>query len=132
MPRIPLWKLIAIALAAAALLSGCVSTRTVLIPPGEPVQLAEPVRAYVYVDVDGQRIRSESPVTLPEGWWCLPDPMEGHEQSSLPANKLALAYRNDQGINPVVGHGAIDLLGAVHEVHGESLRPPKRAQGVGV
>ena len=48
-------------------------TRTVLIPPGEPVQLAEPVEAYVYVDVGGKRERSAEKVTLPEGWWCLPD-----------------------------------------------------------
>ncbi len=73
MRRISLWKLIAIALAVIALLSGCVSTRTVLIPPGEPVQLAEPVKAHVYTEVDGKRIRSENRVTLPEGWWCLPD-----------------------------------------------------------
>jgi len=72
--RIPLWKLIAIAAAAGALLSGCVSTKTILIPPGEPVQLAEPVEAYVFVDVDGQRVRSDNRVTLPAGWWCLPDP----------------------------------------------------------
>jgi len=62
------------ALALAVLLSGCGATRTVLIPPGEPVQLAEPVKAHIYVDVGGQRVRSESPVVLPEGWWCLPDP----------------------------------------------------------
>ena len=76
MRRIPLWKLIAIALVVIALLSGCGGTRTVLIPPGEPVQLAEPVKARVYVTVEGRRIRSESPVTLPEGWWCLPDPQK--------------------------------------------------------
>ena len=76
MPRIPLWKLIAIALAVIALLGGCVSTRTVLIPPGEPVQLAEPVDAYVYIDADGKRERSDNRVTLPEGWWCLPEPEE--------------------------------------------------------
>ena len=76
MSRIPLWKQIAIALAVIALLSGCVRTRTVLIPPGEPVQLAEPVEAHVYVTVAGKRQRSDSRVTLPEGWWCLPEPEE--------------------------------------------------------
>ena len=44
-----------------------------LIPPGEPVQLAEPVKAHVYIEVEGKRIRSKNRVTLPEGWWCLPD-----------------------------------------------------------
>ena len=70
------WRLIAIVLAAIVLLSGCGGTRTVLIPPGEPVQLAEPVKAYVYVDVSGKRIKSENRITLPEGWWVLPDPQE--------------------------------------------------------
>jgi hypothetical protein len=74
MRRIPLWKLIAVAVVVIALLSGCGGTRTVLVPPGEPVQLAEPVKARIYVEVGGQRVRSESPVVLPEGWWCLPDP----------------------------------------------------------
>ena len=68
MHRIPLWKLTAIALGVIALLSGCVSTKTILIPPGEPVQLAEPVKAHVYIEVEGRRIRSENRVMLPEGW----------------------------------------------------------------
>ena len=67
-------KLIAIALVATVSLGGCVSTKTILIPPGEPVQLAEPVDAYVFVDIDGERMRSDNRVTLPAGWWCLPDP----------------------------------------------------------
>ena len=45
-----------------------------LIPPGEPVQLAESVDAYVYVMVDGVKMKSENRVVLPEGWFCLPDP----------------------------------------------------------
>ena len=73
MKRIRPWKLIAIVIAVIALLSGCGGTRTVLIPPGEPVQLAEPVKAYVYVDVKGKREKSGNRITLPEGWWCLPD-----------------------------------------------------------
>ncbi len=66
-------KLIAIALVATVSLGGCVSTKTILIPPGEPVQLAEPIDVYVFVDIDGRRIRSENRVILPAGWWCLPD-----------------------------------------------------------
>jgi len=34
------------------------------------------VKAYVYVDVAGKREKSANRVTLPEGWWCLPDPGE--------------------------------------------------------
>ncbi len=74
MRRTLLSKLAAIVLAAAAWCGGCGSTRTVLVPPGEPVQLAEPVRAYIYVDVGGRRERSAARVTLPAGWWCLADP----------------------------------------------------------
>lgn len=50
--------------------SGCVGRKVVLVPPGEPVQLAEPVRAYIYVNGE----RSAGRVTLPQGWWVLPDP----------------------------------------------------------
>jgi len=62
--------------AALALSAGCelIKTRVVMIPPGEPVQLAEPVSAHIYVQVEGRREKSENRVTLPEGWWVLPDP----------------------------------------------------------
>jgi len=75
MRRIRLCLLLATALALIVFASGCglIKTRTVLIPPGEPVQLAEPVKAYVYIDVAGKRERSGNRVELPEGWWCLPD-----------------------------------------------------------
>jgi len=57
--------------------SGCASLsarpRVVLVPAGDPVQLAEPVKGYVYVQIDGERVRSQNRVELPEGWWCLPD-----------------------------------------------------------
>jgi hypothetical protein len=52
--------------------SGC-STRVVLVPSGEPVRLAEPVRAKVWViDASGNQIKSANRVTLPEGWYALP------------------------------------------------------------
>jgi len=53
--------------------SGC-ATRTVLIPPGEPVRLRETIRhAKVWVaDKDGKEIPGV--VDLPEGWYALPDP----------------------------------------------------------
>ena len=67
--------LIATVLVLSVFASGCglIKTRTVLIPAGEPVQLAEPVEAYVYIDVAGKRERSANRVELPEGWWCLPE-----------------------------------------------------------
>lgn len=57
---------------ASACLSGC-WTRVVLIPPGEPVRLREPVQAKVWIaDASGQEIPAV--VELPAGWYCLPDP----------------------------------------------------------
>jgi len=53
-----------------------VRQRVILVPSGEPVQLAEDVKAHVYVIVDGERVRSDNRVTLPTGWWCLMDPKE--------------------------------------------------------
>jgi len=75
MRRIPPCLLLAIAIGLSVFASGCgiIRTRTVLVPPGEPVQLAEPVKAHVYIDVAGKRERSTNRVVLPEGWWCLPD-----------------------------------------------------------
>jgi hypothetical protein len=43
----------------------------VLVPPGDPVQIREPVKARVWVfDAQGQRAASE--VELPAGWYALP------------------------------------------------------------
>ena len=65
-------------------LSGC-ATRTVLVPPGEPVRLRETIRsAKVWVaDKDGREIPGV--VDLPEGWYALPDP--GPEPSPKPEPK---------------------------------------------
>ena len=65
---------IGIVLVVSACFVGCVRQRTVLVPAGECVQLAEPVEAYIYVAVAGHRERSAHRVILPEGWWVLPDP----------------------------------------------------------
>jgi len=53
----------------SAFAGGCGGKRVVLVPAGEPVQLAEDVKAYVYVNGE----RSANRVMLPHGWWCLPD-----------------------------------------------------------
>ena len=53
---------------ALALLSGC--TRTVFVPDGTPVRLAETVkRAKVWVMVDGKPVRSV--MDIPAGWYCV-------------------------------------------------------------
>lgn len=75
--RLLLKRAALILICATASLSGCVNPnpRVVLIPPGEPVQLAEPVTARVYIKgADGVRVESKNRVTIPEGYFALPDP----------------------------------------------------------
>ena len=74
MSRIQALSLIGILLVASVFLTGCVQQRAILIPPGEPVQLAEPVKAHIFVEVDGKIVRSDNRVTIPAGWFALPDP----------------------------------------------------------
>lgn len=58
---------------ASACLSGC-GTRTVLVPPGEPVRLRKSIKgAQIWAaDKNGKEI--EGTADLPEGWYVLPDP----------------------------------------------------------
>ena len=54
------------------IISGC-SSRVIYVPHGQPVRLAESVRARVYVpDKDGQQVKSQNRITIPEGWYALP------------------------------------------------------------
>jgi hypothetical protein len=69
--------LIATLLCVIGLIAGCwslVRERVILIPSGEPVQLAECVEAYVYITVAGEKVKTPNRITIPAGWWCLPDP----------------------------------------------------------
>lgn len=51
---------------------GCTS-RVILVPDGQPVMLAEPVKAKVYAfDATGKLVPSSNRVTLPAGWYALP------------------------------------------------------------
>jgi hypothetical protein len=46
-----------------------------MVPDGEPVRLAEPVKARVWViDQKGQSVKSQNRVPIPAGWYALPDP----------------------------------------------------------
>lgn len=50
---------------------GC-RTKVILVPNGDPVLLAEPVRAKVYAfDRDG-KLSGPSTVKIPAGWYALP------------------------------------------------------------
>ena len=51
---------------------GC-QTRVILVPDGQPVMLAEPVKAKIYAfDSKGNLVPSSNKVTLPAGWYALP------------------------------------------------------------
>ena len=69
-------KLLLLASATTLLVTGCLFTRTVYVPHGQAVRLAEPIdNAAVWVKTsDGETVRGN--VDLPEGWFCLPDPGE--------------------------------------------------------
>ena len=66
----PSRMLMAMLLVAAVFAGGCVRRRVVLVPPGEPIQLAESVKAHVYVTADGPTVcrvpsTNRSPVWTP-------------------------------------------------------------------
>jgi hypothetical protein len=57
-------------------LTGC-GTTVLLVPPGTPVQLAEPVKAHVFVvQQDGTKIKSTNRIEIPAGWWAADVPEE--------------------------------------------------------
>lgn len=59
-------------IALIAMSSGCAS-RVILVPEGEPLLLADSVKAHVFVMApDGKLVRSQNRVTIPAGWYALP------------------------------------------------------------
>ena len=51
---------------------GC-QTKVILVPEGQPVMLAEPVKVRVYAfDPNGKLVPSSNKVVLPAGWYALP------------------------------------------------------------
>lgn len=67
-----LWLIVTL-LCGIASVAGCVRRKVILVPAGEPVMLAEDVKARIYIKVDGKLVKSPNRVTIPAGWWCLPD-----------------------------------------------------------
>jgi hypothetical protein len=51
---------------------GCQVTKVVMVPHGEPVMLAKPVKASVYAFDQDKKLVGPSKVTLPAGWYVLP------------------------------------------------------------
>jgi len=68
------------------MLPGCavMGSRVVIVPPGQPCQIAKAVKAKVRAqDANGKLLEGQNDVILPEGWWVLPDPGAG--KKPLPA-----------------------------------------------
>jgi hypothetical protein len=51
---------------------GCQVAKVVLVPSGDPVMLAKPVKASVYGFDKDKKLVGPSTVTLPAGWYVLP------------------------------------------------------------
>jgi hypothetical protein len=62
----------AIWLAVLPICLGCQMTRVVLVPSGDPVMLAKPVKASVYGFDSEKKLVGPSKVVLPAGWYVLP------------------------------------------------------------
>ena len=59
-------------LAVLPIFLGCQQTKVVLVPSGDPVMLARPVKASVYGFDSNKKLVGPSTVTLPAGWYVLP------------------------------------------------------------
>jgi hypothetical protein len=61
-------------LAVLPIFLGCQQTKVVLVPSGDPVMLAQPVKASVYGFDSNKKLVGPSKVVLPAGWYVLPKP----------------------------------------------------------
>ena len=59
-------------LAVFPIFLGCQMTKVVLVPSGDPVMLARPIKASVYGFDKDKKLVGPSTVTLPAGWYVLP------------------------------------------------------------
>ena len=59
-------------LAVLPIFLGCQMTKVVLVPSGDPVMLAKPVKASVYGFDSNKKLVGPSQVILPAGWYVLP------------------------------------------------------------
>ena len=63
----------AVCLLALMSMSVSCASRVIYVPHGEPVRLAEDVKAKVWVvDASGKSVRSQNRITIHEGWYALP------------------------------------------------------------
>jgi len=59
-------------LLALPIFPGCQMTKVVLVPSGDPVMLAKPVKASVYGFDKDKKLVGPSTVKIPAGWYALP------------------------------------------------------------
>jgi hypothetical protein len=59
-------------LAVLPIFLGCQMTKVVLVPSGDPVMLAKPLKASVYGFDSDKKLVGPSRVVLPAGWYVLP------------------------------------------------------------
>ena len=60
-------------LIVCASMSVSCASRVIYVPHGEPVRLAEDVKAKIWVvDASGKTVRSKNRITIHEGWYALP------------------------------------------------------------
>jgi len=63
----------AVFLIVCASMSVSCASRVIYVPHGEPVRLAEDVKAKVWVvDSSGKTVRSKNRIIIHEGWYALP------------------------------------------------------------
>jgi len=71
-PRSSLILSVLFLIVCASMSVSCAS-RVIYVPHGEPVRLAESVKAKVWVvDASGKSVRSQNRITIHEGWYALP------------------------------------------------------------
>ena len=59
-------------LAVLPIFLGCQMTKVILVPNGDPVMLAKPLKASVYGFDADKKLVGPSQVILPAGWYVLP------------------------------------------------------------
>lgn len=63
----------AVCLLALMSMSVSCASRVIYVPHGEPVRLAQSVKAKVWVvDAEGKTVRSNNRIIIHEGWYALP------------------------------------------------------------
>lgn len=63
----------AVCLLALMSMSVSCASRVIYVPHGEPVRLAQSVKAKVWViDANGKSVRSNNRIIIHEGWYALP------------------------------------------------------------